>query len=435
MRDLLLLTLTAICALLAVRRPVYGIIAYISYSFLAPHSFAWGIARTFPHVHVIALCTLAGLISTGWRQLPKQREIFLLLALWGAFAVSTVFAIESERAMTQLFHVSKVLLMVFVSLYLIDSAQKLRWLVRAIALSIGFYGLKIGLFVMTTGGQEAVFGPSGSFLEANNSLGMALAVNVPLLFYLATVEESVWLRRLMNTMLGLSYPAVLGTFSRGAWVALATVTLFMMIKSKKRFLGIALIGVVVVSSPLWFSRVFSTQMSSRFDTLRNYEGDSSAQSRFWNWEFCTRVGLARPLHGAGFDYYSLRAYAIYFPEFVQRWPDKVWSCHNMWLSVFSEHGLLGLSLWLWLLACFWSTLRRIERVAPRKQSTEWLLPYSSMLEAALIAYVVSGTFLDVAYFELYYFLIVIAVVAKRLLEQQYSTEDVALAKASYVFES
>jgi putative inorganic carbon (hco3(-)) transporter len=431
MRDLLLLTLTASCVLLAVRRPVHGIIAYVSYSFLAPHSFAWGIAQTFPHVHVIALGTLAGLISTGWRQLPRQRETFLLLALWGAFAASTVFAIESERAMTQLFDVSKVLLMVFVSLYLIDSAQKLRWLVRAIALSIGFYGFKIGLFVITTGGQEAVFGPSASFLEANNSLGMALAVNVPLLFYLSTIEESVWLRRLIITMLGLSYPAVLGTFSRGAWVALATVTLFIMIKSKKRFLAIAFIGFFVVSSPLWFSRVFSAQMSSRFDTLRNYEDDSSAQSRFWNWEFCARVGIARPLQGAGFDYYSLRAYATYFPEFLERWPGKVWSCHNTWLSIFSEHGLLGLSVWLWLLACFWSSLRRLRRLAPTKESTEWLLPYSSMLEAALVAYVVSGIFLDVAYFELYYFLIVVAAVATKLLEQQYSVQGVALARASF----
>jgi len=38
------------------------------------------------------------------------------------------------------------------------------------------------------------------------------------------------------------------------------------------------------------SSLASEQMVERFGTHIEYEKDSSAQSRFWNWEFCSRVG-------------------------------------------------------------------------------------------------------------------------------------------------
>jgi probable O-glycosylation ligase (exosortase A-associated) len=373
----------------------------------------WGIARSFPHVQAIALCTLvSSLISGSIRKLPNQLEFFLLAGLWGTFLISTIFAIESDRALVQFQLISKVLLMVFLSVFLIDTEQKLLWMVRAIALSIGFHALKIGLFVIRTGGQSAVDGPDASFLAANNSLGMALAVNAPFLLYLIKLETNKWLRRVLTAMLLLSYPAVAGTFSRGAWLALAAVTFLMFIRGKRRFIGFVVLGVLLLSSPLWLSRIISQQMVSRFDTLRNYDEDQSAQSRFWNWEFCARVGLARPLFGAGFDYYSLKAYAEYFPEFQQRWSGKIWSCHNTPLMIFSEHGFIGLAVMLAILISCWKSLRSLRYAAKVAKQLAWALPYVDMLRAALIGYIVSGMFLDIAYFELFYFIIAVIIILK-----------------------
>ena len=354
MRDYALLAITLICCIFAVRRPVYGMVAYIAYSLLAPHDLTWGVARTFPHVLVIALCTIIGFVA--WpesKRLPNQREVTLIFALWFIFAFSTIFAISSDNAIERLINVSKVFLMTFLAMAIMNGQKRLNLLLQAIALSLGAIGAKIGLFVLVTGGQTAVYGPSLSFLEANNSLGMALALNVPLLVYLSKYETRPWLKRTMWLMIALSYPAVAGTFSRGAWIALAAVTGLMLLRSKHKILITVLCAVVLMLTPVWLPMVVSNQLADRYDTLVNYEDDRSAQSRFWNWTFCWKVASAHPLEGGGFDYYSKDAYRVYYPEFLEAFPGQLWSCHSTWLTILSEHGIPGFLVWILLIgSCF-----------------------------------------------------------------------------------
>src|SRR5439155_25291123 len=185
MRDLLFVTGVLISALIALRRPVYGILAFICVSLLNPHSLTWGFGRTFPFAQTIALGTLVGFVF--WREkrrLPQQREFFLLLALWAIYGISTIFAMEPQKAYLYLVLVSKILLMVCISIFLINTRERVLLLMKVIALSLGFHGLKAGIFAVTTGGNSMVWGPEGSFLEANNAIVLALAMNVPLLYHL-----------------------------------------------------------------------------------------------------------------------------------------------------------------------------------------------------------------------------------------------------------
>jgi probable O-glycosylation ligase (exosortase A-associated) len=418
MRDLLLFAVTFFCGLTALRKPAFGLLAYICFSFLAPYSMTWGAARTFPHIGLIAVCTLAGIVlSSEVKKFPRQREAFLLLALWGMFGISTLFAIYPDAALQHLILMSKILLMVFLTMVILNTKERLQLLVRVIALSLGFYGLKIGLFVLRTGGQGAVYGPDDSFLSANNSLGMALAMNVPLLFYLAKIESRPWVRHLMRLMAAFSYPAVVGTFSRGAWLTLASLTGLQALKSKHNVVAVVVVALVLFTAPVWAPMVFSEQVSSRYSTLENYEEDQSAQSRFWNWEFCARVGLARPITGGGFYLYSAESYEAFFPEFTQRWRDRVWSCHSMWLTAWAEHGIPGFLLWITLMASCLFSLRRIKVRAKAHADVAWAAPYADMIQAAFVGFMISGTFVDNAYFELYYFLIAATIILKEVTER------------------
>jgi len=102
-----------------------------------------GIGRTFPFAQQIAVGTLIGFVVSGERrQFPKQHELFLMLALWVIFGLSTIFALEPEAAYDRLVQISKILLMVFVSTALINTEERLRQLMRVIALSLGFHALK-----------------------------------------------------------------------------------------------------------------------------------------------------------------------------------------------------------------------------------------------------------------------------------------------------
>src|SRR5262249_21849119 len=154
-----------------------------------------------------------------------------------------------------------------------------------------------------------------------NMIGLALSVNVPLLVYLLRVERARWLRWTIAAMVLLSYPAVVGTFSRGAWLSLGTVSVLLVLFSRRKILALLLVLAMAVGGVTFQSFFVSNRVAARWGDLVNYEEDSSAQARFWSWEFCKRVGLGRPF-GGGFDLYSTEAYLRFYPEFVEQWPGK-----------------------------------------------------------------------------------------------------------------
>jgi L-asparagine transporter-like permease len=124
------------------------------------------------------------------------------------------------------------------------------------------------------------------------------------------------------------------------------------------------------------------------------------------------VALAHPLLGAGFNYYSIDAYEKYYPEFLDMWPGKYWTCHSIWFSILSEHGFLAIILWIWLLCSCLFSLRALRAYAQDHAEKSWIIPYIDMIQVALITYMVVGTFLDAAYFDMIYQLIFVIVILK-----------------------
>src|SRR5215813_7999529 len=327
MRDLILIILIGICSLVALRKPTFGMLVFTCLGFLNPHSMTWGIARTFPFSQLTGSCTIIGYLL--WSE-PKsfhfQRESLLLLGLWCVFLISTNFAFYPDQSYKYFIHVSKILLMIFLSTILINNEGRLRWLLRVITISLGLHGLKSGIFVIITGGNYVVYGPEDTFLYSNNAIGLALVMNIPLLLYLVKTENYWWLRWIMKLMLAFSYLAIICTFSRGAWIGLAIVTSMVLLRSRHKFFLVGTVAIIGIMILPVLTQIVPQRVVTRYDDLLNYDQEASAQSRFWNWEFCKRVGLAHPFTGGGFDFYSAELYAIYFPEFTERYgTQKVWS--------------------------------------------------------------------------------------------------------------
>jgi probable O-glycosylation ligase (exosortase A-associated) len=418
MRDILLIMMVFAGSFVSLFRPVFGLLFFVFLGFVNPHSMTWGIAQTLPLSQIAGICTILGFLFWSERKaFPQQWELVLLTALCCVFVLSTIFAIRPADAITKLILVSKILLIVILSTAIINTKDRVHALLRVIALSLGFFAAKGGIFVILTGGSHLVYGPEESFLAANNSIGLAMAMNVPLLAYLSKIETRPWLRQIMRVMLVLSYPAVICTYSRGAWVGLAVATVVIIFKSRRRFIMVAAAGLLIVMLLPLMSRLTPQRLVQRYDTLVNYEDDSSAESRFWNWEFCRRVGMARPFTGGGFDFYSIDLYARYYPEFLERWPGKTWSCHSMWFTVFGEHGFPGFFLWMALMISSLASLRRIRLYARSHPEQYWMHECADALQGALIAFIVVGTFLDAAYFDMYYFLVAIVIIMKEIVRR------------------
>lgn len=415
MRDLLLVTIVVICSLIAIRRPVFGILTYIFFGIVNPQGMVWDFGREFPLAMLTAMGTLVGYAL--WNEpktFPRQREVVLLLALWLLFMVSTIFAIYPDRANPRLSHISKVLLMTFFCMSIINTEARLQMLVKVIGLSLGLYGLKSGVSVILDGGQNIVYGPEQSFLYSNNSIGLALAMNVPILVYLFKRENNRKLRAVIGAMILFSYPAIVCTYSRGAWLGLTAATAIIFFKSQRKVaLATGLCIAIMMVLPL-----LPQSLYNRYDQLLNYKEEGSALSRFWNWEFCQRVGLSRPLYGGGFDFYSLENYARFYPEFLERWPDKVWSCHSTWFTILGEHGVLAFCLWLALIGSCFLSIRKLRAYGLNHLAdSAWLIDLSTMLQGTFVAYIVVASFLDAAYFDMIYELIGAVVITKDIVRR------------------
>jgi len=413
MRDVVLIVIILFCCAVAVRKPFIGMLIYVAVGLTGPHSFAWGIARTIPMAQLVAGATFLGLIlfkpPMSW---PKEREVKILFGLFLVFCFTTIFAVAQDLAVTKLLAISKMFVMIVVIMALVHTKEHLWWLLRVIALCIGFFGLKGGIWVIATGGHELVYGPEHTFLSANNSIGLAMAMNLPILFYLFRVETNKWLKYVFFTMFLFSYPAIICTYSRGAWLGALLATILIFWFTRQRFLWLIMGGImaVTISASMIAFDLIPERIAHRFDQLVHADEESSAQSRLWSWEFCRRVGFANPITGAGFNYYSREMYAHYYPEFLTRYTRSTtyWSCHSMWFTILGEQGFIGAGLWLSLLGSCLLGLWKAGKISLYLRD-QTLHLFSRMLVGVLFVYMLVGTFLDVAYFE-FFFQIVAAII-------------------------
>ncbi len=198
----------------------------------------------------------------------------------------------------------KVFLFVHIAAGLLCTRKHIDWLLWVIVVSVGFYGVKGGIFVLLTGGESRVWGPPGkSYLSDNNAIAIALIMLVPMMFYLRGAAASSWVRHGLLASIVLSSIAVVGTYSRGGFLAVAAMFAFLWLKSRQKLmlsvLFVALIPLGLLSMPeRWFDRM---------GTISNYEEDGSAMGRINTWTTAFNIANDRPLVGGGFDLYTSQA--------------------------------------------------------------------------------------------------------------------------------
>jgi probable O-glycosylation ligase (exosortase A-associated) len=225
------------------RRPWIGILVWTWLGFMNPHRMAWGFSTDMPFAYIVALTTLAGMLfSREPKRIPWERESVVLLLFVCWMVITTIFAIYPSLAWLQFEKVIKIQLMIFVAMMLITTPERLKLLVWVIALSLAFYGVKGGIFTIVHGGVYRVQGPPNTFIGGNNEIGLALAMTVPLLYFLARSMAQSWLRPAVYVVMILTAIAAIGTQSRGALLGMAAMGAMFWLKSKNKLLT-AFLGV------------------------------------------------------------------------------------------------------------------------------------------------------------------------------------------------
>lgn len=407
MRDALLLAIIFAGSLASLRRPWLGVLLWTWTSIMNPQDLAWGFARDFPVAAVPAMATLVGLLFTEERRtITNDLPVILLLLFVAWMGMTLPFSFDVAGSAEMFKKILKIDFMILVSLMLIHTRRHMELLVVVLVFSIGFYGVKGGIFTLTTGGDFRVWGPGG-FIGGNNEIALAIILVIPLMRFLQLQSKGFLVQHGLSAAMALSAAAALGSQSRGALLAAGAMSIYLWLKSpRKALFGIALLlvgGVLVAFMP--------DSWDQRMNSIVDYEHDSSAQGRINAWWMAWNLAKSH-LTGGGFDIYTPDVFGAYAPN-----PNDLHAAHSIYFQVLGEHGFIGLFLFL---ALWWSVWRSASWLVKRGGSTPetlWCKHLGAMCQVSLVGYFVGGAFLSLAYFDLPYDILLLVVVARRWLQE------------------
>lgn len=413
LRDIVLTSFFVLSLPVCFFRPFYGVLLWTIVAFLNPQAYTWSAFNVVPLAQMVAIPTIIGVlvfIRRGWDGLTS-REVVLLGMLWIWFTFTTVaststplFAHHAEDTWYRWSFVSKILLMTVITIPIVNTFERLRLFLIAIAGCFGVYVAKTFPFILMTGGVHRLYGPPNSMIADNNDFGLALNMTLPLFFFLAQTESRRWARRLFGVLFLITIPAIFFTYSRGALVGLVGMSILMFIQSRRRmFLAPAIVFGVLIA--LLFA---PESWKERMNPTREDAVDASAKARLNAWAFSRQLAADFPITGGGF--------ATFTPELFDRYAPaarNIHGPHSVYFQVLAEHGYVGLALYLALVISCLATARRLVKMARYRQD-HTIASYANMLRLSMAGFLISGIFLGRAYFDYFFSIVACLVILNRV---------------------
>jgi probable O-glycosylation ligase (exosortase A-associated) len=396
------------------KRPWVGILLWSWLGYMNPHRQAWGFAYDFPFAFIVGIVTIVAFVfSREKKEMIWERETILLLMFVGWMLVTTIFALYPEQAWLQLDKVWKIQLMIFLTALVIKDRHQLHWMVWVVALSLGFYGFKGGIFTIVHGGAFRVHGPAGTFIGENNEIALALVMTIPLIRYLHLQETRKWVRLGLASAMVLTGIAAIGSQSRGALLAMLAMGFFLWLKSRNK----AVTGIYIIVAVVIMGAILPQEWYARMDTIKDYQTDNSALGRINAWHTAFNVATAR-ITGGGFETFSAATFRQYAPD-----PWDVHDVHSIYFEQIGEQGFIGFSMFIMLGIFAWLRARQVIQACKNDPERKWAADLAAMIQVSLIGYATGGAFLGLSYFDLPYHLMIMILLAAKfsgVLEQRAS---------------
>ena len=421
MRDLVLGPVILAIAAYGLLHPWLGILGWTWVSIMNPHAFSWRLS-SMPVAALVAGTTLLGLLITKDRRkfvVEPESAILMLFMLW--MTITLVLAFRPGDSYSMWNRVMKIDLMILVAMVVLHSKKHILLLAWVLVFSIGFFGVKGGLFTLATGGSYRVWGPDGSYIQGNNEIALALVMIIPLMRFLQLTTSSKWISRGLVASMLLCAAAALGSHSRGALLAIVAMAAVLWWRSKKKVVGLIVIPVLGIA----MASFMPAEWWDRMGTIQTYDQDASAGGRINAWWMAWNVAKDN-FFGGGFTFTSRSVCAVYAPI-----PDDCRAAHSIYFMVLGEHGFVGLSLFLLLWAVVYVSAGHLRTQGKRLPETQWLSHLGAMCQVSLAGYAVGGAFLSLSYYDLPYNILILVVLGRRWMAgKEWLVEAAEAASAS-----
>jgi len=412
MRDIWLVAWVTLGLGFTFRFPFVGVLIWEWFSLMNPHREAFGFSQSLPLNLIIALVTI---VSWGISKEPKRippSSIIVLLALfliWTTF--NSFFAFFPAWSWQFWDRTWRILILGFVIAGMATNKTRIDALIWVAVISLLYYGVKGGVFTIETGGVYKVLGPDGTIIGDNNQLALALLMTMPLVEYLRTSVSFKPLSWLLGGTMVFTAIAIIGSYSRGAYIAMAAIALLALLTARRKFVFLAVLAVAAAA----IYHFTPQEIIDRAATIQSADSDASFHGRWVAWQVAIKYATDHFPFGAGFYGPQLGAiFNYYFPA------EGSHAAHSIYFQVLGEHGFIGLALYLALIIASFGLCWKLART-PQQEETLWIRKLSRMIQISLFAFLVGGAALSMAYYDLFIILICIVPQLARL-SQKASTK-------------
>ena len=331
----------------------------------------------------------------------RTREVNLLLLLVLAALLSIPLALDPGAAWGSFIEYLKVVAMFIVLVNVVRTEKRLKALLLLVLAASAIVSIaavrdyRIGNLALQGRRIEGVIG--GLFSNPND-LALHLVTVVPLAVGLMLASRN-FLSKIVYAICALVLvTGIVVTFSRGGFVALFSVVLFLMWRFARRsrfifaILGLTLlIGLITVVPGAFRSRI-------------NRTDDASAIARIDDLKRSVYLTIRHPIFGVGIGNYVF-------------YSNQMKVTHNGYTQVAAEMGLAAAAFYVLFLFAPLKRLRRIELETSDIRKKPKFYYMAIAIQASLIGYMVASFFASVAYLWYAYYLVGYAVCFRRIYGQ------------------
>ena len=420
MRDLAVFCAVLVWLPLSFANPFIGYLIWAWSGVIALNTYVYGFMVSAQLNMLFALVAI-GMIGLGFdkRKLPFELNrtaiLMLLFAVQATFSAS--FAYEGlPRNWLMYTDLLKIFLFCLLMPMVVNGRFRIHALVLTLGMGLSFHGMLDGLKLLASAGGHLARG-NPKFGD-NNHFAVAMAVVIPILLYLYQSSSRVWIRFGFLAVALLGALSIIATHSRGGLLCLFAIALTIVTRSRRKVAGLiaivlAAIAIVAVAPESW---------SERMNTMTEAATDGSFMGRVMAWKRGSAIALEHPLLGGGF--FAVQANSIYWKFAYKQGllglvqtppPDGIaLAAHSIYFQVMSDVGFLGFFIYLATLGAAFLAAAEIRRAARQGGARfEWASDLADALSASLIAFMVGGALVSLAYLEVIFMICMLLEVIKR----------------------
>jgi len=230
-----------------------------------------------------------------------------------------------------------------------------------------------------------------------NDLALLFVVALPFAFFMLK-ESTKFQRLLLLAAIALMIVGIIKSASRGGFLGLIVISVFLLIRSSKQARKYAIIAILggVIMFAIAAPAAYWARINTIF-TLKNDYNMTLQTGRVMVWQNGLKMIAAYPLTGVGISCFNI-AHADFSGTNINISP------HNSFLQIAAELGIPGLLLFLVIIFTSIVAARRMRRLTREGRIPQEFWWLAAAIEISFIGFIVSASLLTHAYSPIFCFL-------------------------------